>query len=319
MKIFQKIYRKINKLPKSVRIDACSICQLNCRDCFMRTNKIEQNVVGQGYLKFQDFKNFIDKNKYIENIELSMSGEIFLNPDLKKIIEYAYIKKVNLTACNGVNFNNVSDEILEALVKYKFRIITFSIDGVSDNTYLQYRKNGNYDKVIENIQKLNEYKNFYKSKFPILTWQFILFKHNQTDIEKAIITAKNLKMTGIFFKEAWNKELLLKDTNLSQSFIPFKPMFDKEIQYYFNINRCKLCEQPFISPQINWDGRLLGCCCATFSDLGVNVFDIGLKKALNSKKMKEMRNLLSGRKISANDISCLKCDVFDENIKKNYK
>ena len=128
---FWEIYRKINKLPKMVCIEACSICQLNCCDCHMRKND-SNIIVGNGYLKFKDFKNFIDKNPYIKKIELSFCGEIFLNPELNEIIKYAYKKNVELTALNGVNFNTVSDETLETLVKYKFKGIKQIIQGYHD-------------------------------------------------------------------------------------------------------------------------------------------------------------------------------------------
>ena len=72
--------------PKSVRLEASTICQLKCRSCYMRAG---ENAVGVGYLKYDDFVNFIQQNNYIKQIELSNSGEIFLNPDLLKIMKFA--------------------------------------------------------------------------------------------------------------------------------------------------------------------------------------------------------------------------------------
>ena len=88
-KKFWQLYRKLYQLPKSVNIEASSICQLNCRDCYMRNQHIHKTIIGNGYLKFDDFKNFINKHPNIEEVELSFSGEIFLNPDLGKIIKFA--------------------------------------------------------------------------------------------------------------------------------------------------------------------------------------------------------------------------------------
>ncbi len=61
---FWEFYRKINKLPKNVRIEACSICQLNCRDCYMRKND-PNIIIGNGYLKFEDYKNLYKDVKYV--------------------------------------------------------------------------------------------------------------------------------------------------------------------------------------------------------------------------------------------------------------
>lgn len=305
--MFLELYRKFSRLPKKARIEACSLCTLNCRDCYMRNSSQNAPVIGNGYLKFKDFKNFIRKNPYIKNIELSLSGEIFLNPDLKKIIRLAFHRKIDLTAFNGVNFNNVSDDMLEALVKYRFKGITFSIDGASNETYSIYRRNGNFDKVIENIKKLNALKEKYNSRFPILKWQYIIFKHNIDDAAKAVHLARSLNTACIYFKAPWNGETSQKDSRFFNRFIPFKPFFEPEIQKFLAENDFDLCLQPYIAPQINWDGRLLGCCCSTHHDLGVNVFETGLKEALKSEKMIKMRQLISGRNISDTDIACRHC------------
>ncbi len=307
---FWEIYRKINKLPQSVRIETCSLCQLNCRDCYMRKN--DPNVIiGNGYLKFEDYKNFIKKNAYIKNIELSFAGEIFLNPDLYKIIKYSYEKNINLTALNGVNFNNVSDEILDALVKYQFKGITFSIDAVTNETYQIYRRNGNLNKVIENIKKLNYYKEKYNSIYPILQIQYIIFRHNISEIKDVKEFAEKLKIENIFFKEPWNGEIKFSDLD-KKTLFEIQFIHRQYKQYDILNNNIPLCCQPFIQPQINWNGELLGCCCSTHKNLNVNVFKSGLRRALNSKKMKYMRKVIQGKATSEDIIACHRCSFYHQ-------
>ena len=96
----------------------------------------------------------MDDNPWVSEIELSNWGEIFLNPDIERIIEYAYRRNVALSAWNGANFNHVRDSVLEAMVRYKFRAITCSIDGASGDIYELYRRNGDFGRVIDNLRKL---------------------------------------------------------------------------------------------------------------------------------------------------------------------
>ncbi len=313
---FWQIYRKINKLPKSVGIEACSLCQLNCRDCYMRKN--DPNVIiGNGYLKFENYKNFIRKNPYIKNVELSLAGEIFLNPELYEIIKYSYENNINLTALNGVNFNTVSDKLLEALVKYEFKGITFSIDGVTNETYQIYRQGGNLNNVIENIEKLNFYKEKYKSIYPILQMQYIIFKHNISEIKYIKEFAKKLKIENVYFKEPWNGEI--KFNNLDKQTLLEIQSLNMQYKIYDILNNnIPSCYQPFIQPQINYDGRLLGCYCSTYHELNVNVFEKGLKFALNSPRMKFMRQVIEGKENSNNTLDCHWCEFYME-MKKNNK
>lgn len=314
-KFIWHIYRKINKLPRMVCLEACSICQLNCPDCHMRKNDSDL-IVGNGYLKFKDFKKFVDKNPYIESIELSFCGEIFLNPELLEIIKYAHKKNIKLTAFNGVNFNNVSNEIMEALVKYKFTGITLSIDGTTNETYQIYRRNGNLNNVINNIKKLNELKEKYNSKFPILEWQYIVFKHNEHEISKVEELQKQLKIDYVFFKQPWNSSNFSIRAISEIQKNKIEPLFDTEIEKILNENKIDLCLNPWLQPQINWDGRLLGCFCSTHNDLGVNVFEVGLKAALSSPKSLFMRSVLSGKQRANESLHCLHCSFY-RNMRKN--
>ncbi len=131
-------------VPTSVAIEASTLCQLNCRSCYMRKNNY--GVVGAGYLTFENFRRFLKNNAAVKHIELSNSGEIFMNPELKKILEYAFIYKVRLTANNGVNFNDCPEDLLEELVLCEFDALTIALDGTDQETYSWYRQKGSFEK-----------------------------------------------------------------------------------------------------------------------------------------------------------------------------
>src|SRR5262249_34425499 len=121
-------------------------------------------------------------------------GEVFLNPQLVQILEYAHSKGVAISLANGVNFNNAKDAVIEALVKFEVRSITCSIDGASQETYEKYRVRGNFETVMRNIKRLNEFKRIYVTKWPVLTWQFVVFGHNEHEIPAAREMAEGLGM-----------------------------------------------------------------------------------------------------------------------------
>jgi MoaA/NifB/PqqE/SkfB family radical SAM enzyme len=305
-------YKKENILPKKVRLEASTICQLKCKSCSFQRN--DCGTLGKGYLSFTNFKSFLEKNKFIKVIELSNFGEIFLNPDIIHIIKYSYENNVSLLAENGVNFNTVTNEVIEAIVKYQFKSILISIDGASQSIYSMYRVNGNFDKVIDNIKMLNEYKQIFNSKYPELIWQFVLIEHNENDVINAKKKANELGMR-ISFKLTWDKgyipknvEMLKKETGLK--YLSREEVLSNEGKPYGNYGFCRLL---WNEPQINWDGRLLGCCCVSNNDFGVNVFQIGLKKAINSKKYMQAKKMLLGKAGIPEDtknIPCVNCNQY---------
>lgn len=318
IKLEEKHYREayIDKddLPTSIRLEASTICQLNCPCCYMRENPdLVKNGCKSGFLSFENFKKLVDDN-YFECIELSNSGEIFLNPELIKMLEYAYNANVKLSANNGVNLNTLSDEMAEALVKYQFDSFHVSIDGASQDTYSIYRVNGNYDNVIENIKKILSFKKKYNSSYPIIEWKYVLFGHNEHEIVKAKETAEKLGIK-IFFEMNYNPfyspvkdlDFVYKETgvlcNQDNTVALVNKLKDGTYSWF-------PCLELWSKPQINWDGQVLGCCALYRESFGGNAFEEGLLKALNHPKLIYAKNMLTGQAESIDSVPCSKCVFF---------
>jgi len=82
--------------PSRIRLEASTHCQLKCPTCETATGELYEQVA-LGFLRFDNFRQLIDNNPQVREIELSNFGEIFLNPHLPKIIEYAFQKNVQLS------------------------------------------------------------------------------------------------------------------------------------------------------------------------------------------------------------------------------
>ena len=327
-------YRSISDLPKSIRLEACNACQLGCPKCTYRNTEKEimNHGGGIGYLKFEDFKKFIDKHSFVESIEISNNGEIFLNPELNDIMKYAYEKGVQLFAYNGVNLNNVSEETLENLVKYKMDRITVSIDGATPDTYKIYRVGGDFDTVINNIKIINKFKEQYNSEYPHLIWQFILFGHNEHEIDLAKERAAELGMDIHFIRNlcpdyspVHDLEMIKEKTGVDVLAYNFKDMYayKKEdvagtvdfaaLEDRANPGMALYCSVLGNYPQINFNGDLLGCCVIAEDNFGVNVFDVGLLNALNTDKVLRAKLMLSDFSVEPfDDVPCGKCGIYED-------
>ena len=242
---------------------------------------------------------------------MSNWGETFLNPELKKIVEYAFNKGVSLTCDNGVNLNDVDVDVLESLVKYRFKSMVVSIDGVSDASYSSIRMGGDFKKVISNIKKINELKERYSSRFPIMTWQFIPYDQNVGELHSARLMAKELDM-NFYIKFSVEESLSSKvdcqelNNEVSGGISSRRDYFNK----HGIIHRQKLiCSQLWQSPQVNWDGRLLGCCINYWGDFG-DVFKDGLIPSINGDKINYARKMLIGKAKPKADNPCSYCVYY---------
>ena len=301
---------KVN--PSKIRLDASTLCQLKCPACPTTHGHIDK-ALGSRTLRFEDFKKLVDANRWIKSIELSNWGEIFLNRDLLKISEYAFENKILLNAAGGVNLNTIRDEMIEGLVKYQYGSVTCSIDGASPETYGIYRQGGDFNNVLANIRKINEYKAKYRSVLPKLNWQFVVFGHNEHEILLARQMAHKLDM-GFYVKFSWGNyynQLKSKDSvrNLIESRVTTRNEYQEKYKKVYLAET--ICSQLWKDPQINTDGRVLGCCVNYWGDYG-NAFKEDLRGILNNERMNYARDMLLGKKMSRADVPCAQCHLYKE-------
>lgn len=229
-------------------------------------------------------------------------------------MKFSFEQKVALTADNGANMNNIPADVLEGLVKYQFRSITCSIDGVSEETYGQYRRGGKLQDVLTNIGKINDLKRLHQSPYPILNWQFIAFSHNVHEIQRAKEKARALSMS-FSLKHSWdagnapdeNSEYAEEvRAESGTGFVNRDEYLDKTGELYASND---VCSQLWHEPQINYDGRVLGCCANTWGDYG-NAFDQGLTAVLEGERYKHAQLMLTGSAEDRSEVPCSSCPVY---------
>jgi hypothetical protein len=313
----------------AIRLEAATICQLACPLCPTPTGEIKA-AIGAGFLRLDAFRRIVDENPAVARIELSNWGEIFLNPDIEAITEYAYRRSVALTAWNGANLNHVRESALEALARWRFRGITCSIDGVTQETYAAYRRKGDVRRVLDTIRRLNDYKRRWKTEYLRLRWQMVWFEHNAHEVDAARALAADLGMT-FHLKANWAappSSTAVAEPPLRQaagdamvaassattaasaataSAPPAAPASDhgEDLSAHY-------CQQLWNEPQLNFDGRLLGCCVNTWGTFGPNAFEVGLARALGEGTLEHAKRMLEGRAPARADVPCSTCDIYVE-------
>jgi len=298
--------------PTSIQIDASMHCQLACPLCPTADGRVRP-ALGAGHLKLADFEALLAGNPQIAHVELSNYGEMFLNPHLADILACAFEHKVTVSGSNGVNLNFAREDALEAIVRYRVRGLTCSIDGATQDTYSRYRVNGNLSRVLGHIDRIREYRDKHRSAFPLLVWQFVVFGHNEHEIAaaRAMATERGMKFVT---KLSWdaeyspvrNEALVRIETGTgAASRAEYRERSGSE--YTRNI-----CHQLWRAPVLNWNGAMLGCCVNYWSDFGVNAFHSGLTEAMASPKLDYARRMLMGEAEAREDIPCSSCGQYAE-------
>ena len=77
-----------------------------------------------------------------------------------------------------------------------------------------------------------------------------------------------------------------------------------------------VCHQLWDEPQINWDGKVLGCCVNHWGDFGGNAFRDGLTASVNTEQIQYARAMLLGRAPPREDIPCTRCWEYQKMSKR---
>ncbi|MBF0546404.1 MAG: radical SAM protein [Candidatus Riflebacteria bacterium] len=238
-----------------------------------------------------------------------------MNKEIPQILRYAYEHNVETTIDEGANLNDVSDESLEALVRYQTSILRCAIDGVTQSTYEKYRVGANLKKVIANIKKINSFKAAYRSLKPVLIFQFVIFGHNEHETERAKLLASMLKMK-LNYKLNFSENFPVQNRDKIRALLGYsdrKEYMEKEGRHYMR----NQCYEMWIRPQINWDGKLLGCSRNFWGFYSENVFQNDLIANINNEKISYARDMLMGLKPLYEDIPCKNCGIYKSLAKNN--
>ncbi len=174
----------VGRLPTRLYIECTAACNISCTEACCAPETGITKTRNAGMLDFDLFRNVVDEaGPGLVRIDFFNYGEAFLH---KRAIEMCeYIKKrfphiYLYTSTNGLMF---TEESARRLVHSGIDEVTFSVDGASQESYVQYRQRGKFDLAIRNLRVMAEEKKRTRRDVPHLNWRYILFKWNDSDEE----------------------------------------------------------------------------------------------------------------------------------------
>ncbi len=301
-------------LGRKVRLEVCSKCQLKCPTCATARGETRTGVVAWGELSPDNLSKFLAGAGRIRSLEISNWGEIFLNHQLPALLARARDDGVAVTVANGVNLNTASDESLEALVLSGVKALTISIDGATHESYARFRVNGTLDRVLDNVERINHFKRKHGSPFPELTWQYIVFGHNETEVEAArtMAAARDMKFAPIRNLAADYSPLRDAERAAADTGIDFATSTDTVLDSM--AENFGFCHQVWDAPQVNWNGALLGCCFNNTRAFG-NAFETPLAELLAGPDYRYLQAMLVGRVPLRADMPCATCRLLPRGLR----
>ncbi len=301
--------------PYLLIIDPCNFCNLRCPLCPTGLNDLGRP---QSMLSLAHFKKYFDP--LAENLfEAYMHnwGESMLNKEVFSMIRHAQDSNVGTNLSS--NFVRVTSDDMDCLLDSGLEYLVISLDGTSPDTYSQYRINGDYDKVIENLTTFIHRRNARKQKTPVIEWQFIVMKQNEHQIAEAEVLAKKIGVdllrfipVGMPYEFKNRKETADK---WYPSSVQGRVESDHSEQQFGQANKPSPCFYLYRSMVVNADGGVSPCCVVyrknrDFADLST-MDTIAVNTVWNNEKYRSARSLFSGEEVPSRRATvCDGCDLF---------
>jgi len=276
---FKKV--RIHSFPFIAGVEVCNYCVLNCKYC---PTGIGAPGRSQGLLDFGHFQKFIDEiGDYLYIIHLYNKGEPLLHPKIGDFIQLSSRKNVFTSISSNLNIKK--KEALDAICDTGLNHIIVSIDGITQSVYEKYRKGACIELALNNLAYLIRYKKENKLKKPFIEWRYLIFDHNQHELNEAKNLAAKLGVDGFSVLKA------------------FVPDNIDEIRY-----RKNLCPELWKSVWMQVDGGISPCAnLIDKKDDFSHIDEFTVKDCLNNERFLKVRNFFGGKGTLDSTHPCFYC------------
>ena len=186
----------------TMHVELSSLCNASCGNCKRFLKIGSRNIVPgltQTYISFDKFKQFFPED-FCKNVRTwilcGSYGDPITNPDLLPILEYILSNNdtagIRLNTNAGIRDTNFWNALGTLFSRQLNRTVIFSVDGLEDTNHL-YRRNVKWKNVMNAMET-------YRSTGAIAEWDFLVFKHNEHQIDAVKELADQFGITKLHFK-----------------------------------------------------------------------------------------------------------------------
>ena len=255
-------YGKIVKLPIhfgqpfTLSIEPTTACNLACPEC---PSGLKQFTRPTGKLNLELHEKMLQQiHKSVFYVNYYFQGEPFLNPKFLSLIRQA--KQYNIYTATSTKAHFIDQKKAEEIVQSGLDRLIISIDGLTQETYQNYRVNGKLDKVIAATKFLLEAKKQAKSNTPFLIFQFLAVAPNEHEIPEIYQLGKSLGIDEVRIKTAQ-----LYDYEHGNPLMPKNEKYarykqQKDGTYKLKYKTGNHCWRMWSGSVLTWDGKVVPCC-----------------------------------------------------------
>jgi radical SAM protein with 4Fe4S-binding SPASM domain len=308
-----KVIRKtiVWGMPISYSIEPTNHCNLKCPECPSGLGALTRPL---GLLNPDDFKKLIDEicttGFYVQ---LFFQGEPFINKNLAGMIDYAQSKNMYISVSTNGHF--INEENVDDVLENSPDKIIYSIDGLDEESYQNYRVGGTFEQADLGLRTLVKRRNELGLRKPFVELQFIVMKQNEHQLDDVLKYAKEIGVDKVVFKTM--------QISSYENALKFLPSNKKYRRYVVDNGSFRIkgkiknhCFALWRTSVITWDGKVVPCCFDKDAEFEMGITNgTSFKDVWLSKNYNDFRGRVLGNRQSVsmctNCTEGLKVNIFE--------
>src|SRR5947209_15568006 len=180
------------QLPKYIQIEPVGQCNLRCRMCPIQFRQDGPPYGPPAFMDFAVYCSLIDQLPDLRELHLQGLGEPMMHPRFADMVSYATRRGIRVTT--NSNLTLLNDERAARCVTSGLDCIHVSIDGATAESYEYIRVRAHLDRVLRNVERLQEARRRLQSERPRLRMVAVAMRRNLHELADLVRLAHRYEM-----------------------------------------------------------------------------------------------------------------------------
>ncbi len=246
---------KMRGVPAVLSIEPTTSCNLRCPEC---PSGLRSFTRPTGMIDFLLFKQVVQENKrHLLFLHIYFQGEPYLHPQFTELVSYANHQGIYTSTSTNAHF--LDEQNIQKTLDSGLRELVVSMDGMTQQTYENYRIGGKLPKVMEGVTKLLNKRTERKTNFPQIILQFLVTGQNEHEIPALRKWAREVGVDKVELKS-----IQIYNFKAGSPLIPNSTAFSRYIKGEAGYELKKViknkCWRMWQGAVVTWDGKVVPCC-----------------------------------------------------------
>jgi MoaA/NifB/PqqE/SkfB family radical SAM enzyme len=279
-------------MPVFLSVEPTNRCNLQCPECPTGLNLLTRE---KGMMSLELFQRIIESARATAMyLNLYFQGEPLLHPRLFEMIDIA--KRAGIYVSTSTNAQLIDRPLAEKLIASGLDRLIISFDGPDEESYVSYRKGGEWSGLLQAVAYLVAAKKERDGKGPFIVLQCLWLSTNVNKKAALIRLTQELGADKLEFKT-----LQLLDPSKPSTLVPASGTQTRYQKcgdaYVLKRTRSRICSRLFTTLVITHDGKTAACCYDKNAEVSYgDLHESSIRELWNGTARKEfVRNATVGR------------------------